>query len=366
MSDGEKQVLCLICDIGALSPQKSLVVVDEPELNLHPSLAMNLWNAIEGMRSEAVFVYATHSLSFAMRPNVTDVVILRDPKLPPVHLTSPVKWSSEELLPFLGSIAAVIPSGRLIAVEGTDKSFDRDFYAWIVEPSISVAAVGNSHSVRGAVMHHGVWEAVGDLKIAGIVDRDFKTDAQIKEIEASGCYVLAYHEAESYLCHPTLLAAAVKYSGKKELAENDFVERLAQQCEGHLLGVAKTRTKEASIIKLEIGPDAANKGSKDLASMRAAIESWANKELPRADNYTESVLKLFDAEYAKCKAAIDSRNIDARLALFPGKEILANLANYAGFGDSTRLLASVAENLSAKQFPHLIQVGESASANLSI
>jgi predicted ATPase len=88
-SDGEKQVLTLLCDIGELARPHSLVIVDEPDLNLHPSLAITLWNEIERMQPDCIFVYATHSLSFAMRQNVSNVVVLRRKGQTPGYLDRP-------------------------------------------------------------------------------------------------------------------------------------------------------------------------------------------------------------------------------------------------------------------------------------
>ena len=47
LSDGEKQVFSLLADMLQLEDVYDFVVVDEPELNLHPELAERLWNLLE-------------------------------------------------------------------------------------------------------------------------------------------------------------------------------------------------------------------------------------------------------------------------------------------------------------------------------
>ena len=67
LSDGEKQVLAMLADLTSCAPPNAVFLVDEPELNLHPLLACRLWNVIESELPDAIFVYGTHCISFAMR-----------------------------------------------------------------------------------------------------------------------------------------------------------------------------------------------------------------------------------------------------------------------------------------------------------
>ena len=55
-------------------------MVDEPELNLHPELAERLWTLLESEYDDKRFLYATHSIQFALRPNVEALYVLsQDP-----------------------------------------------------------------------------------------------------------------------------------------------------------------------------------------------------------------------------------------------------------------------------------------------
>lgn len=64
LSDGEKQVFSLMADMLQLEDEYSVVVVDEPELNLHPELAERLWTLLECEYQDKRFVYATHTIVF--------------------------------------------------------------------------------------------------------------------------------------------------------------------------------------------------------------------------------------------------------------------------------------------------------------
>lgn len=86
LSDGERQVLAMLADVAAHSNPRGVILVDEPELNLEPTLACRLWDAIEDGLPDAIFVYATHSLSFALRQNVEKVIVLRGGQQPAIAL----------------------------------------------------------------------------------------------------------------------------------------------------------------------------------------------------------------------------------------------------------------------------------------
>lgn len=365
ISDGEKQVLCLLGDVSELSPPGALIIVDEPELNLHPGLAMNLWNEIERRKSDALFVYATHSISFAMRPNVTDILVLGDSQQTPVHLTDLRSSTNVDWEPFLGAIPAFISSQRVLAVEGQgDKSFDKEFYQWVVGSDITVVNVGSCDRVKSAMNHEGVWEKVGSVRVCGIVDRDYRTETRLSDFETSGCHVLKCHEAESYLCDPELLRDAAKLSGHQRTAE-DFIDRMASICESRITPVALKRTIAKSEIRLAVGKEKGESWPKDRDAGKAILDKWISDEIVRANNFEANTQQAYAAEYELCQRAVAGRDVTAMLAIFPGKEMLPALAQLAGFTSKEVLLKSVADNLSPTSYNRLVEVREAVRAALA-
>ncbi|MBR2475169.1 MAG: AAA family ATPase, partial [Bacteroidaceae bacterium] len=65
MSHGEKVVLYLIA-ASLIARPNSIIIVDEPEMHLHPSMTSSLWNDIESQRPDCCFIYLTHDLNFAV------------------------------------------------------------------------------------------------------------------------------------------------------------------------------------------------------------------------------------------------------------------------------------------------------------
>src|SRR5262249_30124199 len=64
MSDGERVIFYLIGQC-LLAPERGLIIIDEPELHIHPSISALLWDELEAERADCGFVYITHDLEFA-------------------------------------------------------------------------------------------------------------------------------------------------------------------------------------------------------------------------------------------------------------------------------------------------------------
>lgn len=65
MSDSERVIFYLI-GMYLATPKDGIIVIDEPELHLHKSIQVPLWDAIEKLRQDCLFVYFTHDVDFAV------------------------------------------------------------------------------------------------------------------------------------------------------------------------------------------------------------------------------------------------------------------------------------------------------------
>ncbi len=128
LSDGEKQVFSILADLESLRRTGNVFLIDEPELNLNPDLANRLWDTIESEYAESFFVYATHSVSFAMRQSVDDIVVLSANDNSITHIASIHELPDDELPLLLGSIPSILSANRVLITEGTDRSFDPIFF----------------------------------------------------------------------------------------------------------------------------------------------------------------------------------------------------------------------------------------------
>jgi energy-coupling factor transporter ATP-binding protein EcfA2 len=368
LSDGEKQVLCLLADIVFLADANSVVLIDEPELNLNPRLACSVWDTIESSRPNALFIYASHCLSFALRSSVDTVVVLGEQRTSPVVISDVRDIDSGVLAEFLGAVPGILVADRAVAIEGNEDSFDNGFYNWLVDDkTVAVAPMGDCEQVRAAATQQRLWDRLATrTNIIGIVDRDFRSDAELNQLAKDSCIVLDYHEAESYLCHPKVVAHTASALGLTEPVptEETVTQELVRYCDGEIFKVALKRTLR--LVPPGCGPLLSNQVM-GLITTEAAAESAllrAVEDAQRNGWSGESCRMAFAKEFIACKSAVEKCDVDELLKLFPGKQLLARMAHMAGCSNPIQMLNAVKKHWSpAVEYSKLTALRSQLSGN---
>ena len=187
MSDGERAVFYLVGQTLVAS-ENSVLVIDEPELHLHPSIMTLLWDELSTARPDCAFVFITHSLEFAAaRPGAKYVV--RDYRPDPMWTIDPVPrdtgFSEEFTTLILGNRRPVL------FVEGTATSLDRSIYE-ACYPDYLVLPRSSCEAVIHAVASMQTNAALTRVTCHGIVDGD--TDQLMK---SSICAIAAFSYSPS-------------------------------------------------------------------------------------------------------------------------------------------------------------------------
>jgi energy-coupling factor transporter ATP-binding protein EcfA2 len=218
LSDGEKQVFSLMADMLELEDEYSVVVVDEPELNLHPELAERLWALLESEYPSNHFIYATHSMQFALRPSVDALYVISSDPTKIRKISNPSEIPRNELERFLAGFPGMLHGGSVIVTEGHEKSFDSLFYRWVLnDGKTEVFPCGNGSDVKQVIDKQGLWGQVSkDIRLTGVIDADHRSDQEMRQYSGPYLIPLSLHEAESYLCLPEVLVAAAHKIGSQE------------------------------------------------------------------------------------------------------------------------------------------------------
>lgn len=375
LSDGEKQVFCLIADLLLLSSENPLIVVDEPELNLNPSLAIDLWRLIESTLSNAVFIYATHCVSFAMRREVETLFVLPKAGVKVIQTTGVNTLPLEELKPFLGAIPSILASTKALIVEGEEKgSLDSTLYRWLVdEPSLSVEAVGSCNSVVSAVKRDGIWETLGEPnKLVGVIDRDFRSDHCLSQLEKEGVYILPFHEIESVFCIPNVLvslAASLNLVEKLPI-EADVVKLIIDCWEKIYIQTAARRTFEA--VAFSYSPSLPSKLLEsigvDATKIEAAVIEQCKKDATAYFTTRQEIdfKKAFAANMTLCKSALDAQNIEAILKLIPAKTLAGAILPLIGCNNLEMAARALTRNFKSADMPNLKDIRFALRARLAL
>lgn len=370
LSDGEKQVFSLMADMLQLEDEYSVIVVDEPELNLHPELAERLWTLLESEYQEKKFIYATHSIQFAMRSDVEALYILSSDTSKIKRLDGLSDIPRDEMVHFLGGVPGILNSSTVVVTEGHEKSFDSLFYRWLLEDSqIEVFSCGNCHDVKQVINKAGLWSQISsDICLAGVIDSDFRSDEQLRDIGDS-MVILKLHEAESYICHPSIIAEAAKSIGSQDplLSEDQVEGEIFDLLERQKLSIALKRCFSDSTFTVRMSLERSQISSlKSKEDAMALIEGKSVEEINKAVEAmsAKEFERRLDQEISVIEKILEEKNVDMALHFLPGKELLNKLASRTGCKNGTDLMRSIKRNLDVDKYDLTVELKNCLKVNL--
>ena len=365
-SDGEKQVFSILADFNRLNEGHEIIIVDEPELNLHPELAERIWTLIEKEYPQKIFIYASHSINFALRENVNSVYVLSNDADKITYIDSFEDLERVELSAFLGGLPGILSTNKVIVTEGHDKSFDSIFYRWLTEESsIEIYPGGCCTDVIDIVGKSGLWAKISTkISLVGVIDADYRSPEYLASFENQGVIPLSFHEAESFLCIPEVIIAVGNRIGsqEKELTQTEVEDHIFSNLELAKLNIAAKRVFSNSKITLGVSLTkkvlAKSQNTEQLiGELKGAAEEEIKKAIEKCD--IEKLQVMLEEEISRIDSAINNNDIAAALLLLPGKELLNKLAPKAGCRNGDDLMRSLKRNFKPSDFEILHQLQQS-------
>lgn len=365
LSDGEKQIFCLLADIFMLAEPLSLILIDEPELNLNPGLACRFWDILENELHEAIFIYATHSVSFAMRNLVEKIIVLGKDTAHFTNIENISELDSNQLRELLGAIPAILSSSAALAVEGKENSFDQSFYRWLLDDNdLEVIPIGGCTDVVSVASKTGIWDKIAPaVKIAGIIDCDYRSSDELSNLSKQTTLVLDYHEVESYFCDPKLIfeiGTALSVIDNIPTVD-EITEFILDSFSKQINTIAAQRTFARANIRLAVSIDKNTLSSiTSEEDLKTLVATEAAKEAQKAhDSIGEAkTLQILNEELERCKNAYSNKSIDEVLLLMPGKELINKLAPKIGCRSERNLANAVKKHINIENYPKLATLKE--------
>ncbi len=200
MSDGERVIFYLIGQCLA-APENGIIIIDEPELHLHKSVQILLWNEIEKLRSDCLFVYLTHDVDFAAAKENSKKIWLKSfngQNWAWEEISEDQDLPSELLLEILGSRKPIV------FVEGENGSFDVSLYREILSEFLVIPR-GSCTQVIQSVKALKANSQLHHLNVYGLIDRDRRPQHEIVKLEQDSIFVLNVAEVENLFCTQELL-----------------------------------------------------------------------------------------------------------------------------------------------------------------
>jgi len=306
MSDGERAVFYMLGQ-ALMAPGNAVLVIDEPELHIHPSILGKLWDEVQASREDCSFVFITHDLNFAAH-RLGQKFVIKSYKQGPV-------WGIEQVPEDTGfdeaTVTLILGSRRpVLFVEGSGNSLDsavfRACYAdWTVIPRGSCEEV--IHSV--VTMRRNA--ALTRVTCAGLVDADDYTAEEAAAMTTHGVGMLPVSEIENLVLLPTVASVIARNEG---FHGTTLDNRMAALCDD--LITAAFGAIEATVMQY----------------CRRRIDRTLKKiDLSSAKNFSQlaseyqvrtqaiDVIALAEEAKNRIETALHSKDLPALLKYFDGK-----------------------------------------------
>lgn len=310
MSDGERVIFYLIGQCLA-APKDGIIVIDEPELHLHRSIQMSLWNKVEAERPDCLFVYLTHDLDFATTRSNSHKIWLKSfdgNNWDWYEVPETEDIPEEVLLSILGS------RKHVVFIEGDKESLDHFLFSHLY-PECTVISCGGCSRVIAATRSFNSLSNLHTLYSYGIIDRDFRLEAEIADLKDKGIYVLDFSEIENLLLTEDVIRAIA-------------IETLITDMDTCIEAVKKTVFDEmrdhgeriiSSLVasEVEVLLSRFDKKAEGLDNLQKAFEAAIN---------AANLKIIYQKRAAEVKAILDSSDYSASLRLFNHKGLPHKIA----------------------------------------
>lgn len=306
MSDGERSVLYLASQILCV-PEVSTLIIDEPEVHLHPSLMNSLWTALEKARQDCLFIYITHDVEFAAPRQTSEKYWIKhyDGKSWDMEKISRSDLPEALLLDILGN------RRKVLFVEGEKGSLDEKLYSTLF-PERYIVPCGSCGNVISRTKAFGSLPLLHSYDVKGLIDRDYRSDNEIESYRSHKVYCLDVAEVENLFIVPEMLEILAEHFivDSNELKQN----ALANIVDKRLASQADVQISQATVARVKYSLNMANIRPEDInRSLKEAFESID----------PQAIKQEIDAIY---RNIIDTRNYSEALKYFNSKGLIFEIA----------------------------------------
>jgi hypothetical protein len=195
LSSGEQEVVKVLFDVARKDIRHSVVIVDEPELHLHPTLTFRLIEALKSIGDHTnQFIFLTHSSDLISTYFGTGDVYFIDSTertSNQAHRLSDLNTHHVDVAALIGDNLGLIAVGKkLVFVEGENSSIDRLTYhkiSQVVNTEIRVLPVGSVHNIMTlSKIEEQIRQSIFGIDLFMIRDRDGLSDDQVSKLELNG------------------------------------------------------------------------------------------------------------------------------------------------------------------------------------
>lgn len=236
LSEGEKVVLYYAISV-LMAKDDGLIIIDEPETYLNPSISNLLWDKLKEEKPNTQFLFITHSVDFVLGRSNAQIAWIKEFVYPDEWelevLTEENKLPKQMLTEILGS------SKPYLFCEGTKASLDYHIYnALFGEKYTVIPSEGHIQVINNV-------KAVNELEdlnnAYGILDLDNLTEKEIRAYKEKQIEVLQFNEIEMLFFEEHIMetfmknAFALGYNSKIKEFKSEFFSTVEKNSERIIL-----------------------------------------------------------------------------------------------------------------------------------
>jgi ABC-type dipeptide/oligopeptide/nickel transport system ATPase component len=326
LSDGERAIFYLIAQ-ALVAADSSLLVIDEPELHVHPSIMSSLWDEIEAARKDCAFLFITHDLQFAAaRAGQKYVIESFTLKSASIGQEPTPEWAIEPVLDDTGfseEISTLILGSRrpVLFVEGDGTSFDLAIYRCCY-PQWTVIPRGSCEHVIHSVVTMRANAQLTRVKCAGVVDADDYSAEDIARLNGYHVFPLPVSEVENLILLPDISRAIAQFNG----FSGAELERQLSELKSAIFGTLATKAAIDDVV-VRYCRRRIDRALKRLdLSDSKSINDLHEKYLAETSNL--NVQDIAAVADKKIQAALTNNDLNSLLTIYDNKGLFALAAKY--------------------------------------
>lgn len=373
LSSGEREVVNIAFDFLLRKPEDCIIFFDEPELHLHPELSYRLIQTLQEIGARNQFVFSTHSPDI-ITASLDRTVIFLSPAATsdtgqPVNQAILVTEADEtnQALHLLGQSVGIVALGRrIVLIEGTESSIDKQTYGSILQqrhPGLVLVPSGGKHLIESfdQVYEHVLNRSIWGVDFFMLCDGDGTPRSSATEDVAKSegrLRLLPRYHIENYFLDAKVWVDAfrsLESSGSWLLDDKRIDEKLRELALATLpYGVALAVSRR---LRMQVGNiDVMVKGAHSMSTdeLSAAILQRANAERSRSAEALgdDAVAVVVQAEFDRASTALAADSEDWMVVL-PGKPIFRAFAKAAGIQPGRAKTLYTAAGLASERVPFL-------------
>ena len=324
MSDGERAIFYILGQVLSAN-EGSVLIFDEPELHIHKSIISNLWDEIEKLRPDCSFLIITHDIEFAAT-RVTKKYIIRNYYPEPAWNISEIPESNFDEQ----TIALILGSRKpILFIEGAKSSLDIETYRccypeWTIIPKGACKAVIDAVSSLQKLNED---MPLLNIKCAGIVDRDTRSNSEIDNLRSLNIEVLSVSEIENLFSLSDVAKEILKIEGYSDTELNTKLEEFCTNLIDYIKSNLSSDNNLNKAIMKKVQRNIDGYLKKINLSSFSNTEDMKNEISEKIETLFESKIDEWVSEIRdKLNECFKNKDLDGLLQIYENKGLLSQTA----------------------------------------